>query len=129
MGITDKLMDGFASKISGKKIQTVIVSFDEILNHLEKVLNEVDVEEICEIEKVIKGSFTTSLKMYDTKNEKYRIMTLYAGTMGSNRLTNEISIKDIESGNIYTYKVFLFKGKFKKAAKQLISKFKNRQEN
>ncbi len=122
MSLSDKLTDRIASKFSGKKVQTINVSFDEIMNRLEQVLNEVGKEELGEIRKVIKGSFWTSLKTYDTKNKKYRVTTLYAGTARSQRLINEISVMELESGNIYTYKSFLFKGKFKKAAKQLIIK-------
>lgn len=124
MNILDKLSDGIVSKLSGRKVQTIKVSLDEILNYLEKVLEEAEPTEIKDIEKVLKGCFWNSLRMYDTKNEKYRVSTLYAGTMRSKRLMNEVSIMDIESGKIYTYKVFLFKRKFKKAAKQLVNKYK-----
>lgn len=124
MSILDKASDKVASTLSGRKVETINVSLDEILNQLEKVLNEADAAEIKEIEKVLKGWFLTALRTYDTKNEKYRVTTLYAGTMRSSRLVNEVSVMDKETGKIYTYKVFLFKGKFKKAAKQLVNKYK-----
>lgn len=124
MSILDKASDKVASKLSGRKVETISVSLDEILNQLEKVLNEADAAEIKDIEKVLKGWFLTALRTYDTKNEKYRVTTLYAGTMRSKRLINEVSVMDKETGKIYTYKVFLFKGKFKKAAKQLVNKYK-----
>lgn len=124
MGISDKITDGIASAVSGKKVQTTIVSFDELMNRLETVLKESEPDEIVKIEKVIKGSFWTSLKVYDCKNGKYRVSTLYAGTVGSNRLTNEISVMEIESGIVYTYKKFLFKGNIKKTGKNLIAKYK-----
>lgn len=124
MGISDKITDGIASAVSGKKVQTIVVSFDEILSRLETVLKEAEPDEIVKIEKVIKGSFWTSLKAYDCNNGKYRVSTLYAGTAGSSRLTNEISVMEIESGNVYTYKKFLFKGQIKKAGKNLISRYK-----
>lgn len=124
MGLTDKITDGIASKISGKNVQTIIVSFEEIMNYLEMVLKEVEADEVVKIEKVMKGNFFTSFKGYDTKNEKYRITTFYAGTAGSSRVMNEVSVMDLENGNIYTYKKFLFKKKIKKAAKTLISKYK-----
>ena len=124
MSILDKASDKVASKLSGREVETINVSLDEILNQLEKVLNEADAAEIKDIEKVLKGWFLTALRTYDTKNEKYRVTTLYAGTMRSSRLVNEVSVMDKETGKIYTYKVFLFKGKFKKAAKQLVNKYK-----
>ncbi|MBE5908242.1 MAG: hypothetical protein E7278_05380 [Lachnospiraceae bacterium] len=124
MGISDKITDGIASKLAGKKIQTVEVSLEDVMNRLDNVLNEVGADEIPLIEKVVKGSFFTALKLYDTKSEKYRISTLYAGTIGSNRLVNEFSIMDLEEGKIYTYKAFLFKGKIKKAGRNIIDKHK-----
>lgn len=124
MGISDKITDGIASKLAGRKIQTVDTPLEEIMNLLDRILNEVESDELSQIEKVVKGSFWTSLKLYDTKNGKYRISTLYAGTIGSNRLMNEFSIMDIEEGNVYTYKAFLFKGKIKKAGRSIIDKHK-----
>lgn len=123
MGVSDRITDGIASKISKTKVTTTVVTLDQILSYLETVLKEVGPEEAAEIEKVLKGSFWSSLKIYDTKDEKYRISTLYAGTIGSSRLVNEVSVMENESGNIYTYKSFLFKGKFKKAARQLAAKY------
>ena len=124
MKILDKISDGIASKLSGRKVQTIRVSLDEILNYLEKVLEEVETTEIKNIEKVLRGWFLNSLRTYDTKNEKYRIVTIYVGALRSKRLMNDVSIVDIENGKIYTYKSFLFNRKFKKAAKQLVNKYK-----
>ena len=92
-------------------------------NHLDTVLQSVDKDEIDKINKVIKGSFGNSLHMYDTKNQKYRISTLYVGTIASKRLTNEFSIVDFDTNIIYTCKSFLFKGKIKKACQQVINKY------
>ena len=111
-------------KFTGKEIQTIRVSLDEILNCLEKVLEEVEVTEIKDIEKVVKGWFWSSLRTYDTKNEKYRIVTIYVWALRSKALMNDVSIVDIENGKIYTYKSFLFNRKFKKAAKKLVNKYK-----
>ena len=122
MGIGDKITDGIASKISGRQIQTINVNQDEILKRLEDVITNVEPNEIMEIRKVIKGSFLTSFKVYDTKDEKYRISTLYALTMGSSRLMNELSVMDLDAGKVYTCKSFLFKGKLKKSALQVLDK-------
>jgi len=70
------------------------------------VLNSVEKDEIDKIKKVIKGSFWNSLHMYDTLNQKYRVSTLYAGTIASNRLINEFSIMDFDTNIIYTCKSF-----------------------
>lgn len=46
MGISDKITDGIASKLAGKKIQTVEVSLEDVMNRLDNVLNEVGADEI-----------------------------------------------------------------------------------
>ncbi len=119
MGIFSKVGESL-----GILMPTINVTLDEILNCLEGVLAEVEPAEIKEIEKVLKGCFLASLRVYETKNGKYRIMTVYAGTARSFRLMNEVSVVDLENQKVYTYKVFLFKKKFKKAAMELVNKYK-----
>ena len=123
MSITDIATDVITKKLTGRDVKTTIISIEEMQNHLDTVLQSVDKDEIDKINKVIKGSFGNSLHMYDTKNQKYRISTLYVGTIASKRLTNEFSIVDFDTNIIYTCKSFLFKGKIKKACQQVINKY------
>ena len=118
MSITDIATDTITKKITGRDVKTTIISIEEMQNLLDTVLNSVEKDEIDKIKKVIKGSFWNSLHMYDTLNQKYRVSTLYAGTIASNRLINEFSIMDFDTNIIYTCKSFLFKRKIKKHVKR-----------
>ena len=123
MGISDKATDALASVISGKNVKTMVVSIDEFKRQLDDVMSSVEKDEITSINKVIKGSFWRALNLYDTQNQKYRVSTLYAGTIGSNRLVNEISVMDLDTNVVYTCKSFLFKGKLKKACQEVINRY------
>lgn len=123
MGVMDKVTDKAASKLAGKKIETIIVSLEELAEYLEVVLQEAETTEMKKIAKVLKGSFWTTYKTYDTNNGKYRITTAYALTARSSRLKNEVCVIDLEKGKVYTYRVFLFKGKLKKVIKNLLAKY------
>lgn len=123
MNIVDTLA-GTANGLARAGMITIKVSLDEALNKLEEILKDVDAEDVIEIEKVVKGSFWTAFKVYDTKNGKYRITTLYALTARSSRTMNKISIMNLEEGKEYVYKVFLFKGRFKKPAVELVRRYK-----
>lgn len=125
MGLSDKITDGIASKIAGKKIQTQVVDLDDFIGHFEELLKTIDADEIKDIEKVVKGSIISSIKSYDTRNGKYRFWTYYAGTLRSSKIINEINLRDNETYIIYTYKS-IRKGKFKKVARQLIEKYKQK---
>ena len=123
MSISDIATDAITKKLTGREVKTTIISLEEMQNQLNTVLKSVDKDEISKIKKVIKGSFWKPLQIYDTQNQKYRISTLYAGTIASNRLINEFSIMDFDTNIKYTFKSFLFKRKIKKACQEVIDKY------
>ncbi len=122
MGIIDKATDIIASKISGKKIETVKVSYNEMIKYVERVIeNAESEEELKQLGKVFMKRIFPSFKVYDLQNGKYRVSTSYTATIGSRQWFSNVNVFDLENGKFYEYKTF-WAGKFKKEAKKMIEK-------
>lgn len=126
----DGLLDTISSKLAGKKIETIRVSMEEMLELLKKhyISKATTDAEYKEIQKTVNGA-AMGVKSLTSKDGNYKIVVQIVmqlrGTIDVLHPgdSNWIRLWDNTTGKVYQYSSLTW-GKFKKAVKEVIEEEK-----
>lgn len=126
----DKISDKIVSKITGKNVETIRISMEDMLELLKKhfIIPASTEKDYQDIQKTVNGGLMGT-KSLTSKDGAYALSVSVAMQLGGrmNLLhpsdSNWICFIDISTGKVYQYSAFTW-GKFKKAVKNAIAEEK-----
>lgn len=124
----DGIIDAIDSKISGRKMETIRISMEDMLELLKTqfIIPASTDAEYKEIQKAVNGKIMGGISSLVSKDGRYEIAVSIAMQLAG-RIdifhpgdSNWIRVRDTEAGKVYQYSSFTWR-KFKKAVKDIIS--------
>lgn len=120
IGFGDRLTDKIASKLTGKKVETIAVSLDEIIALTRAVMEDASSErDLKKIAGIVCGHPLCPMAFYTTENQRYDVYTYFMAAIASRGINNYVRITDKSTGKGYQWKHPFIAGKYKRAAKQI----------